>query len=464
MKKIGIAIISVVIIIIILLISIVLVLNGKKDDDLHTDLVDNNINTIVESTLQENNSTNNETINPTITETQTQAEIISNANIDIEEYYRVMYGIRYFLEILSKDYYMYYTNPETGEETNNYYDIIQKHYIHNVLSTGFTQKNGITEENVLTKVNPLDEKLECYPIEIINILNGDNIKTYKVKTITQNSKTENKSVKYFIIHITTDKKLFAVEPIEEEAYGKSKFEEISKIETNDNNQFREIKITKQNVVLEVFNNFKNITLAQPKYTYDKMTEEYKNARFGSYETYEKYVKDSYELLSKISPKKYLEEDAEKQNQYIIKDQYDNTYTFEIITPLNYTVMLDTYTIESEQTKTSYKSIREDKIPYMNVKRFFEMINNKDYKTAIKYLPDSFKNSSKISNEKDLETIAKNTFLPYNKLEILAEKIGENNTFLYKLKLTDLLGESNATKEVTVQVNQIEGSKFTIQFK
>ena len=450
MKKIGIAIFSVVVIIIMIVIFLIFVLKENNSNTVHTDLLNNIGN--------ETNVTNND---DTISNV---SNIIENTNISTEEYFRVVYAVRNYLEILNTRYYWYYKNPLTGEETGTYDASIQKQYIADTLSTAYMSKNQINKENMLTKIELLNERVEFYPTEIVNISNGS-VKTYKAKGVSQNIDGNNKKMGYFVVHITNDEKAFSIEPSEEEAYSNSIFESILNIEINDNNQFKNMQMSKHSTASEVFYAYKNITMAQPKNTYSKMTDEYKNKRFGSYEAYEKYVKDNYDFLSKIKPAKYLEEDAENENQYIIKDQYDNTYIFEIKTPLNYMVMLDTYTIELEKTKKQYEYMRNEKKAYLNVTKFFEMINNKDYKTALNYLDDSFKQSNKINSEQDLEGLVKNTFLPYNKLELLAEKKEDNEEiYYYRLKLADLLGESSVTKEITVQVEQKEENNFTIQFK
>ena len=79
------------------------------------------------------------------------------------------------------------------------------------------------------------------------------------------------------------------------------------------------------------------------------------------------------------------------NYYIIKEK----------AIMNYTIGFDTYTILTEKFKETYDKSGDEYKCQMNINKFFQMINRKDYKTSYKCLADSYKNNYFKKNQKQI---------------------------------------------------------------
>ena len=83
---------------------------------------------------------------------------------------------------------------------------------------------------------------------------------------------------------------------------------------------------------------------------------------------------------------------EKDNytEYIIVDNFDNYYTIKENGIMDYTILLDNYTIKTEEFITTYNKASDAKKVATDIEIFIKMINNKDYKNAYECLSSEFK--------------------------------------------------------------------------
>ena len=99
---------------------------------------------------------------------------------------------------------------------------------------------------------------------------------------------------------------------------------------------------------------------------------------------------------------------------------------------------------------------------MNIDKFFKMINRHDYKTAYSCLATSFKNNYTLTGEKFIEAV-KNKFFTYNNVEyVKCDEVG-NNTYAYEIKLTDLTGNNQEEKTITIIMKLNDEDNFEMSF-
>ena len=103
------------------------------------------------------------------------------------------------------------------------------------------------------------------------------------------------------------------------------------------------------------NRYKRLAIAYPELEYNHLDEQYREARFGSLDNFKKYVQKNKEDISKIRASSYMTNYKDGYTEYVVKDQYDNVYIFEEKAVLDYTVKLDTYTLESDKFTSTYKT-------------------------------------------------------------------------------------------------------------
>jgi hypothetical protein len=87
------------------------------------------------------------------------------------------------------------------------------------------------------------------------------------------------------------------------------------------------------------------------------------------------------------------------------DQYQKLYIFDETNPMEFTLKLDTYTVPTEKFTTTYKSSNEQDKVMMNIDKWVQMLNNRDYTSAYNVLDETYRNNT-FGNEVRFESIMK----------------------------------------------------------
>ena len=148
-------------------------------------------------------------------------------------------------------------------------------------------------------------------------------------------------------------------------------------------------------------------------------------------------------------------------QLICVDQNGHYYIFNEEYPMNYIVILDTYTIDLPEFVEQYNSSAEDKKVQFNIQKFFDAINDGDYSYAYSKLDQTYKNNN-FPTQTDFENYMKTNFYAQNKLGYTSyEKNGD--LYIYKMVITN--GEnSSQTIEKQFVVKLLDGTNFVMSFE
>ena len=234
------------------------------------------------------------------------------------------------------------------------------------------------------------------------------------------------------------------------------------IKSNGNNIFNTTNIDVQKVSLEYLQLYKFLTLANPEITYNMMTEEYRNKRFGNLDNYKQYIKDNYDEFKGINASAYLTNNTDNAVQYVIKDQYENLYIFDVKSTMDYTIKLDTYTIEEEKFASTYADADESQRVQMNIGNFFDMINRHDYRTSYNCLAESFKKNN-MKSQQEFENTIKNSIFKFNKYEVKELKSIGGKTYECQLAVSNKTDPESYTIKMTIIMQLQEGTKFVMSF-
>lgn len=234
------------------------------------------------------------------------------------------------------------------------------------------------------------------------------------------------------------------------------------IEKNEYNNYSETMETEEAMSKEYFNRLRQNILNDPAYIYSKLDDEYKKKRFETYENFTSYIQEDKENLRKIKLKSYLVNHNENNTEYVCKDQYENLYTFEQKSPLNFTLKLDTYTITTEKFKETYNNAENYKKVQMNIEKFFKMINMQDYKTAYNCLAQSYKNNY-FKTEDEFVKYVKNNFFTYNKITYKEYEQKGNNLYKFNVIISNLAEESTDKKDIQIIMQLNEDLDFEMSF-
>lgn len=233
------------------------------------------------------------------------------------------------------------------------------------------------------------------------------------------------------------------------------------IEPNENNQYTEVKISDEFLCIQYFNLYKNIASIRPEIAYQFLEKEYKEKRFGSIENYVNFLNANKEEIQNLELKQYIVNPYEEYKEYVCKDQYGNLYIFDETELMEFTLKLDTYTIPTNNFTKTYASSSEIKKVQMNIDKWVQMLNNRDYTTAYQVLNETFRNNN-FGSEESFETYMRYHYPSHYQIEFL-ESSKQGNTFIQTIKFKDTTSEINQEKKLDIIMKLEEGIKFVMSF-
>lgn len=360
----------------------------------------------------------------------------------------------------------------------------------NILATDYKEENDLKKHNIKQIFEVLkQDKTVISKAYQYNIKEG--ISMYLLSGYNICSNGTNKRSFQLMIVTDTNKNTFKIYP---EEYVKkleinklqlgvklSKLDYIEEIEKNSSNVIEKPIITNERIAQDYFDYFIFNIRYDIDVAYNLLDEEYKNKRFPTLQDFKEYIenrKDIYEeeelrdyrefesndeymlyilKRDKLELAGYQIRNKENYTRYICIDNYNNYYIFYAISPLNYTVVLDTYTINLPEFTEKYKNgTTEEKVGY-NIEKIVNALNSEDYKYVYSKLADEFKENY-FKNYEIFEKYAEIVFDIAN--EVIYNKYTETeNLSTYEITLKG----KNKTVTKTIVMRLDEGTDFVMSF-
>ena len=225
------------------------------------------------------------------------------------------------------------------------------------------------------------------------------------------------------------------------------------------NEFSIINMSTHELLQIYFNNYKNAVLEEPEKAYNLLEKEYREKRFGSIEAYKLYIENNKEKITISAIDSYQVKQDGDNNRYICIDTEGNYYIFNETAVMDYTVILDTYTIDLPEFTEKYNTATEQQKVALNIDKFMQAINDKNYRYAYSCLADSYKNNN-FKTLEEFEIYAKQNFylssrVGYKQFDILQE------VYTYSVILTNEETGEQMNKTFIVQLG--EGTEFVLSF-
>ena len=385
-------------------------------------------------------------------------------------------NIFFTIEKNLKNYFLY----ENEKNIKAIYDILEKNYL---------TENQITQENLVNYIDKIEAKK--YEFKLQNLYANENTIYpiyYAYGILVQD---ENEEEKYFTIYVDHHTMSWALKPINKNEYDKNingpKTTEEKQVERLEYNKYSKTSLNNEQIARIYFNDYIYYAIHNIQKSYSMLNEEYKTKKYSTLEKYNNYLQSKKEELITMDQqniksqsdfnteeeynnyinnlkglKSYSIEEKEDYKQCICIDDYGNSYIFKITSPMQYDVMLDTYTIDLPEFIEEYnKSSDEDKI-FLNIKKFFRAINSKDYEYAYSKLDENYKNNY-FKTLNDFENYVKKNFYEQNKLSATSP---ESRGGFYTFKVTISDAESSevslgVTKSFVMKLE--EGTNFVMSF-
>ena len=205
--------------------------------------------------------------------------------------------------------------------------------------------------------------------------------------------------------------------------------------------------------------FKNNALYNVQKGYELLDEEYRTKRFVDLTTFDAYIEVTAEELYNAKIQEYTINECDEYTQYICKDQYGNEYIFNAYGIAEYSVMLDTYTIPTPSFVEEYNKADDDEKAVLNLNRFLEAIENKDYRYAYSKIYSTFRNNN-FPTQSDFENYINQNWLNYKNIETV-EVENKSGVYVCKLKIED---ENNVTTERTFMIQLGDDMEYQVSFE
>lgn len=376
------------------------------------------------------------------------------------EYIDIKTCLQTYLDYLNKNNFIYYEKNESGKYVKSS-ETIQEETIYKLLSENYIKNNNITINNIYNYVNVISEKNAVIPIKIDKISDeSSNVQNYMVKSmVTFTNNKENYSYMYVLINIDSNNRTFSVEPVKDENNTKVEYN-ITTIENKDVNIYNTASLSNQDIIKDYINNYKIFMLSDVELAYSYLNEEYKQKRFKTLDEFKKHIENNKEKIESTRVYKYTVNYLEEGTEYICQDQYGRYYIFTEKKPLDYSVMLDTYTVDISKVSEKYNSANSLEKGGYNIERCIEAINNKDYTYVYNKLYDEFKNNN-YKTEESFEKVIKNKLFDTNVMKIDSTE-NEGNIYIYNLIIQDgTNSEKQTNMKIIMQLK--EGTDFAISF-
>ncbi len=386
------------------------------------------------------------------------------ANVDDKEQNRKEYFIvkdcvkQYLssINIESSRYYGY-------DENNNYIKLVGenkiKSYIYNLLNKEYIKEKNITIENLYNKVSTVKELLMFVPIEINRIYNSD-VKTYYVHGYAENIGDYNIVMElYLAVNLDKNNNTFSIEILEDNN-SIDKIKEIKEIAENENNQISMVEVSEKEIVLDYINLYKTLVLGNPEWVYNNvLNEDYRDKRFKGVNDFKTYIENNRQKIVGIRAESYKSTISDNDTRYVITDQYGSYYIFTENEVMDYTLILDTYTIDLPEFIEKYNAGSDQQKVALNIEKFIQAINDKSYHYAYNCLADSYKNNY-FKTEEEFVNYAKENF--YNNSTIKFNQFNkQGEVYTYSVTLTN--EETKEQKNKTFIVQLQEETDFVLSF-
>ena len=337
-----------------------------------------------------------------------------------------------------------------------------KQALYNITETNYIKRNNISTDNVIA----IYENIEKYYIQEMYVFETSTMSeyyTYGFILKENNDKPENY---YFKVCKDSSNSTFSVSPLKIDEYNKAKEGEINKtenesIKSNSYNKYNYNLYSGKDVAEKYINDFIFKMKYIPDVAFGTLDEEYRNKKFSNIDEFKSYIKNNSERFDDFIIRSYGREATENITNYEVEDINNYYYKIKASSGMDYTIILDDYTVESNEYVQKYNSSSDSTKIATCINKFFKLIDSKEYKSAYAYLDDTFKQKN-FDTVSKFETYAKQNFFNNNTVTISsAEKVGD----IYSCKVQIKSGVSVAamSKDITVIIKLKENTDFVMSF-
>lgn len=338
--------------------------------------------------------------------------------------------------------------------------------IYSMLDTNYINSYNITKQNAISNIDEYNEPI-FYMDKLYVIQDTEEIYTYFAYgrvVDKQNSKTSNLNL---VVRLNKENDLFSIIPykyVEDNnltiQIGSTIKLPNNQIKDNTYNKFSFKNITEEDMIVYYLNEIKDMMLYDIEGSYNKLNNEYKQKKFANVDEYKTYINKNLSKIYSSKVQKYDVKQYKDYTQYICIDQNGNYYIINETHIGEYSIMLDTFTIDLPEYIEKYNKSNENQKVAFCIDKFIKNINDENYTLAYSMLSQGFKNNY-FKTLANFENYVRQNFLGKDQIEF-KEFQNEKEIYIYKVTLTSSKNSENKI-EKSFNVKLGEETKFEISF-
>ena len=377
-----------------------------------------------------------------------------------EKFYIVKQSVYSYLDIINTRNSIYYGYNDNNEMTK-LYDENDK--IYNLLSTSYIQNNNITKDNIDKFIKKIDSKALFVPLEV-KYRGSENLYKYAISGYITDLQYNILQKIYLIVNLDLNNNTFSIEPIAEVDNIQNVdlgTEELQPIKQNADNTVDYITANEQYVSNDYLDTFKKMMLSKPEAAFSRLDEEYREKRFTDLEGFIKYINKNRNTILTITLHQYQSNNFDGYTQYVCIDQYGNYYIFNEKDVMNYSVMLDKYTLDIPQFTETYNSSSDADKGLLNINKVTEAMNKRNYNFIYSKLDETFKQNN-FKTLEDFEDYWNKNLYEQNDIQVTGyQNSGDLHIYTVTIKDKNNASSQAITKDFIVKLT--DGTNFVMSF-
>ena len=382
---------------------------------------------------------------------QIEAEVMSIQEAK-EKFYMIKQSVYSYVDIINTRNSIYYGYNDDGEMTK-LYDENDK--ILNLLSKEYIQNNNITKDNMDSFIKKIDSKAFFIPLEV-KYRGSDNLYKYAISGYITDMQYNILQNIYLIVYLDFNNGTFAIEPTKEVDSIQNVdlgTEELQPIEKNSDNAIKYVTANEQYISNDYLDTFKKMMLSNPEEAFNRLDAEYREKRFTDLAGFTEYITENSNTILTITLQQYQSNNFDGYTQYACIDQYGNYYVFNERDVMDYSVLLDTYTVDLPQFTEAYSSSSDADKGLLNINKVTEAMNRRDYNFIYSKLDETFKQNN-FKTLKDFKDYWNKTLFEQNDIQVTGYQ-DSGDLHIYTVTIKDKNNEASQaiTKNFIVKLTE-----------
>ena len=290
-------------------------------------------------------------------------------------------------------------------------------------------------------------------------LNRISTETYFAHIVT-NKKESN----YITINIDHDSSAYKIEKLSISDYENiikdevpEKYLEDIQVQKGNDNSINYTSLNEEEICKYYMEMINDLLINYPEAIYEKLADDYKEARFKTYEDFEKYCINRIDFVNQKEYMTYASGYINENKVYQTIDTKENIYMIEESTSDEMNIYLDNYTLGTEEFTRVYNESKDTLKAAINAEKFLKMLNNQDYSAIYSKLNNNYKNTN-FPTEDSLKSYLTKEFYTTNMVKS-SEVKSEGDYYLVTIDISEDTKASASSQRKKVIISLKEGIDF-----